>query len=108
MTQNDRRTPEVRQADEDIADDHERWIVRDPVTGWTDHLATKRLRSFENILVEVTETISFANVLRGQTGKVVGVGRTSQKMLLVELDDSSKRIVELAEDQLRVVTGSAV
>lgn len=102
MNRTDTRSPERRLADEEIADSYEQWIVRDPLTGWTDHTATDRLRLLHGAAVEVVVAHPECALPSGGRGTILGIGETDPSALRVELD-GTHRIVELPASELRLI-----
>ncbi len=101
MNRTDTRSAEVQAADEEIAESYERWIVRDPVTGWTDLEATERLRHLNGAIVEVLVDHPETELASGQRGTVLGVSRAVPGSLCVKLDEAKHRVIELPAVELR-------
>ena len=108
MTRADTRSPERRLADEEIAYSYEQWIVRDPVTGWTDHVATDRLRLLDGAAIEIVLPHPEAELPCGVKGTIIGISQRDPAAFRIELDDPSHRVVELTASEIRLVSRLSV
>ena len=103
----DKRTLKQRFADDEIASSYERFIVRDPQTGWTDQTATDRLRLLNGASVEVVVDHPECELRSGGRGTILGIGEIDPTALRVELE-GNHRVVELPASELRLIAANSL